>query len=155
RARFGPEIDRAGNPEVFYSVLVRLFAALHNSHSGLVLSAGAVADAGMGTELVGDRLLVTRAIADGVLADHGLARGWESSAIAGLPLASWLERRLEFVSASTIQYGRVAAARQATRRFWFEPAERRFTFRSPAGESLTLEVRLDRPLAAGGTAALA
>jgi peptidase S41-like protein len=37
----------------------------------------------------------------------------------------------------------VAAARQATLRFWFEPALRRFVFRSPAGASLTLELRLD------------
>jgi hypothetical protein len=49
-------------------------------------------------------------------------------------LADWIARRLELVSASTTQYGRVAAAAQATRRFWFEPVARRFTLRSPSGD---------------------
>jgi carboxyl-terminal processing protease len=84
------------------------------------------------------------AIADSVLEDHGLARGWEITAIDDAPFSAWLAQRGAVVNASTLQYQRVAAARQATRRFWFEPVARRFTFKSPAGQTLTLEVRLDR-----------
>ncbi len=154
RTRFGAEIERAGSAEAFYSVLVRLFAALHNSHSGLSLPGRAFADAGIGTVLIGDRLVLTGEISDGALLDNGLTRGWEISAIDGVPFPVWLAQRGEFVSASTPQYRSVAAARQATTRFWFERVERRFTFRSPAGASLTLEVRLDRTPTAGGTQVL-
>jgi carboxyl-terminal processing protease len=144
RGRFGQEVERAGTAEAFYATLVRLFAALHNSHSGLVLPGAAFAEAGIGTVLIGDRLVLTGELAGGALLDHGLTRGWEVGAIDGVPFVVWLARRGELVSASTPQYERVAAVRQATRRFWFEPVDRRFTFRSPVGETVTLEVRLDR-----------
>jgi len=150
RARFGPEIERAGDTDAFYATLVRLFAALRNSHSGLLLPPEALADAGIGTLLIGDRLVLTGEFADPLPREHGLERGWEISAIDGVPFAQWMARRAELVNASTPQYERVAAAQQVTRRFWFEPAARRFTFRSPAGTSLTLEVRLDRVPAAFG-----
>jgi len=127
RARFGPDIDRAASPEAFYAVLLRLFSALHNSHSGLVLPAAAFGFAGMTTAVVGDRLLVASQPTDAVLADHGVGRGWEVAAIDDAPIAEWIAGRSELVSASTTQYGRVAAAAQATRRFWFEPVARRFT----------------------------
>jgi len=155
RTRFGPDIDRAAGPEGFYAVLVRLFSALHNSHSGLVLPASAFAFAGMTTTLVGDRLLVVGEPTDAVLVDHLVGRGWEVTAIDDVALAEWIARRLELVSASTTQYGRVAAAAQATRRFWFEPVARRFTLRSPSGDAVTLEIRLDRPPAATAAPPLA
>ncbi|HEY2941982.1 MAG TPA: hypothetical protein VGN09_06085, partial [Vicinamibacteria bacterium] len=144
RARFGPDVDRAAGAGEFYAALVRVFAALHNSHSGLVLPGEGLAEAGLGTVLVEDRLVLTGEISDPVLRDHGLDRGWEIAAIDEVPFAQWLDARGPLVNASTPQYERVAAAQQATRRFWFEPPARRFTFRSPAGSSLTLEVRLDR-----------
>jgi C-terminal processing protease CtpA/Prc len=147
RARLGPDVDRAASAEQFYATLLRLFAALRNSHSGLLLPGGAVSDAGIGTVLIGERLVLTGELADPALRDHGLERGWEITAVDGVPLGEWTAARAQFVSASTPQYEHVAAAQQATRRFWFEPAARQFTFRSPAGASLTLEVRLDRPLA--------
>jgi carboxyl-terminal processing protease len=150
RARFGPEVERARSADEFYATLVRVFAMLRNSHSGLALPSGALAEAGMGTVLVGDRLVLTGEFSDPVLRDHGLERGWEITAIDDVPLAQWMAGRGELVNASTPQYERVAAAQQATRRFWFEPVARRFTFRSPAGASLTLELRLDRaPFAFG------
>jgi len=155
RARFGPDIDRAASSEAFYAVLLRLFSALHNSHSGLVLPASAFAFAGMTTALVGDRLLVAAQPSDAVLADHGVGRGWEVAAIDDAPIAEWIAGRSELVSASTTQYGRVAAAAQATRRFWFEPVARRFTLRSPSGDAVTLEIRLDRPSAATAAPPLA
>jgi hypothetical protein len=155
RGRFGPDIDRAASPEAFYAVLVRLFAALHNSHSSLVLPASAFGFAGMTASLVGDRLLVAGAPADAALVDHGVARGWEVTAIDDVALADWMAGRSELVSASTTQYGRVAAAAQATRRFWFEPAARRYTLRSPSGDAATLEIRLDRPPAAAAAPPLA
>lgn len=144
RARFGPEIERATNAEAFYATLVRLFATLRNSHSGLALPAGTVTEAGMGTMLVEGRLVLTGEFSDPLLPDHGLGRGWEITAIDDVPFAQWLAARGQLVNASTTQYERVAAARQATRRFWFEPAARRFVFRSPAGTSLVLELSLDR-----------
>lgn len=150
RARFSPDIGRATNSGAFYATLVQVFAALHNSHSGLLLSSGELADAGMNTVLVENRLLLTGEITDPVLLDHGLERGWEITAIDGLPLAQWLGTRGQMVSASTLQYEHVAAARQATRRFWFEPAQRRFAFRSPAGAEVTLELTLDRAPGAFG-----
>jgi hypothetical protein len=144
RARFGPDLDRAGDAAAFCAVLVRLFAALHNSHSGLILPPEAFAHAGIGTVLIGDRLVLTGEVADPVLRDHGLARGWEIRAIDDVPLTQWMAGRADLVNASTLQYQRVAAAQQASRRFWFEPAPRRFTFRDPTGTTVTLEVRLDR-----------
>ena len=144
RARFGPEIEEARDAGAFYATLVRVFAALHNSHSGLVLPARAFAFAGIGTILIGDRLVLTGEIADTTLRDHGLERGWQIAAIDGIPLTQWLSARAELVSASTLQYQRIAAAQQVTWRFWFEPAARQLTFRSPGGTDLTLEVRLDR-----------
>jgi carboxyl-terminal processing protease len=155
RGRFGPDIDGAASPEAFYAVLVRLFAALHNSHSGLVLPASAFGFAGMTTTLVGDRLLVAGDPTDGLLVDHGVGRGWEVAAIDDVASADWIARRSELVSASTTQYGRVAAAAQATRRFWFEPVARRFTLRSPSGDAVTLEIRLDRAPAVAAAPALA
>jgi hypothetical protein len=144
RARFAPEIDRAGSADAFYATLVRLFATLHNSHSGLVLPSQALAEAGLGTVLIGDRLVLTGEIADPVLRDHGLDRGWEIAVVDDVPFTQWMAGRGQVVNASTPQYERVAAAQQATRRFWFEPVARRFTFRRPAGSSLMLEMRLDR-----------
>jgi hypothetical protein len=144
RARFAPEIERAATAEAFFATLVRVFAALHNSHSGLLLPAGSNSEAGFGTVLVEDRLLLTGEISDLVLRDHSLERGYEITAIDDVPLAQWIAARGQMLYASTAQYERVAAAQQATRRFWFEPASRRFAFRSPSGIGLTLEVPLDR-----------
>jgi hypothetical protein len=144
RARFGPEIERAGSADAYYATLVRLFATLHNSHSGLVLPSEALAEAPLGTVLIGDRLVLTGELADPILRDHGLDRGWEIAVIDDVPFTQWMAARGQVVNASTPQYERVAAAQQATRRFWFEPVARRYTFRSPLGSSLTLEVRLDR-----------
>jgi C-terminal processing protease CtpA/Prc len=144
RARFSPEIERAANAEAFYATLIRLFAALRNSHSGLLLGSGTVAEAGMGTVLVEDRLLLTGEITDTLLSDHGLGRGSEITAIDDVPLVQWVTARAEMVSASTPQYARVAAAAWATRRYWFESVRRRFAFRSPGGAASTLELSLDR-----------
>lgn len=144
RARFGPEVERARDAEEFFVTLVRMFAALRNSHSGLLLPSTAFADAGLGTVLVGERLVLTGELADPVLRDHGLDRGWVITAIDGVPFEQWMAGRAELVNASTPQYQRIAAAQQATRRFWFERAARRFDFRSLTGTTLTLELRLDR-----------
>ena len=95
--------------------------------------------------LVEDRLLLTGEITDPALRDNGLDRGWEITAIDGVPFGQWATARAQLVSASTPQYERVAAARQATRRFWFEPRTRTFSFRGPTGALLTLVVPLDGP----------
>ena len=128
---------------------MRVFASLRNSHSGLLLPSPAFFEAGFGTVLVEGRLLLTGEITDALLSDHGVGRGHEVVAIDDVPFPQWLAARGQMVNASTLQYERVAAAQQATRRFWFEPARRRFVFRSPTGASLTLELPLDRSRAFG------
>jgi carboxyl-terminal processing protease len=144
RARFGPDVDAAATPEAFYATLVRVFASLRNSHSDLLLPSQAFFEAGFGAVLVEGRLLLTGEITDPSLSDHGVGRGHEVIAIDDVPFPQWLADRGQMANASTPQYERVAAAQQATRRFWFEPARRRFVFRSPAGTSLTLELSLER-----------
>ncbi len=151
RTRFQPEVDRATGAEAFYATLTRLFAALHNSHSGLLLASSAFFQAGFESTLIGDRLYLTGAFANGTLAQRGLGRGWEVVSIDGSPFADWLAQRMEITSASTEHYARVAAAGDARRRYWYEPPVRHYRLVSPGGASLELDLPLDRPVTPSGS----
>jgi carboxyl-terminal processing protease len=151
RSVFGPEIDRATNAEAFYATLVRLFATLHNSHSGLLLPSTAFFQAAFDSALIGDRLYLTGTFADVTLAERGLARGWEIASIDGMPFVDWLAQRMQITSASTPQYARAAAAGDARRRFWFEPSVRHYRLVSPQGATLDLDLSLDQPQGTSGS----